>query len=240
MPVPVTTSIRGGLRWAALLLLLALVWLLSPHPVALYDGIGFPDEPYRYVPARAGAPAATAAEVSLSVAGGVNTGGLIANSKETGPQVSVYAPPRAFAAPGTAPVIVRASPVPATPPLPAGRVDSNVYLLTFTSSAGPVRLVPEAQSPAITLRSVSSAPAEPVFAYRRTPTSAWTWLPTRRVGRDLSNAKAPGAGEYVLVLRGTAKAGGHAALYLVLGAVLVLMVAVVLGVRWASRRAAPQ
>ena len=239
MPVLLSTSTRGASRWAALLLLLSVGWLLSPHPVPLYAGIGFPDEPYRYVPARAGAPAATVAEVSLAVAGGVNTGGLIANSKEMGPQVSVYAPPRAFAAPGAAPVIVRATPVPATPPLPAGRVDSNVYLLSFTSAAGPVRLVPEAQSPAITMRSVSSGPAEPVLAYRRTPTSGWTWLPTRRVGRDLSEAKALGAGEYVLVLRTAAKAGGHAALYLVLGAVLALMVAVVVGVRWAATRAAP-
>ena len=236
--VPSSHVVRATARWSLLLLALTAVWALTPHPVPLYDGIGFPDEPYRFVPARAGAAPATSATVSLPVSGGVNVGGIIANSAEVGPQVSVYAPPRAFAAPGKAPVVVTARPAAPTPPLPKGRVDSNVYVLTFTSADGPVSLVKEAQTPAITMRSVSTTPAEPVFAYRASPSAAWQWLPTRRVGRDLSDAKAPGAGEYVLVLRSGAKAGGHTALYALLGVVLLLVLGVIVGVRLAAQRSA--
>lgn len=234
--VPSSTLVRVTARWSLLLLALSVAWALTPHPVPLYDGIGFPDEPYRFVPARPGAAPATPAQVTLPVSGGVNVGGIIANSAEVGPQVSVYAPPRAFAAPGKAPVVVSARPVAPVPPLPAGRVDSNVYVLAFTSADGPVSLVKEAQTPAITMRSVSTTPAEPVFAYRPSPTASWQWLPTRRVGRDLSDAKAPGAGEYVLVLRSGAKAAGHTALYVVLGGVLLLVVGVIVGVRLMAKR----
>ena len=235
--VPHFTHVRGVARWTVLLALLGLAWLLTPHPVPLYDGIGFPDEPYRYVPAHAGGVPATSAQIRLAVSGGANTGGLVANSSEAGPQVSVYAPPHAFAAPGTAPVVVTARPVPPAPALPPGMLDSNVYALSFTSSAGPVTLVPAAQTPTITMRSVSVSPAEPVFEYRPTPTSKWQELKTRRVGRDLSNASIPGAGEYALVQSGAGKgSGGRGPLYAVLGATVALMVLVVVGVRVVARR----
>jgi hypothetical protein len=235
-------SLRQRSRSAGLLLLLGGAWALTPQAVPLYDGIGFPDEPYRYVPAHAGAPAATSAQVTLPVSGGVNVGGLIANSGELGPQVSVYAPPKAFAVAGSAPVVVAARPVAPTPPLPPGRIDSNVYVLSFTSAGGPVTLVPQAQSPALTLRSVSSVPAQPVLAYRPAPGSAWQLLSTRRIGRDLSDAKAPGAGEYVLVQprdAGTRRSGGGSSVLLLLAATVVLMALVLLAVRLLSRRGAP-
>jgi hypothetical protein len=218
------------------------VWLTTAQPVPLYDGIGFPDEPYRFVPPRGSGPAATSAEVQLPVAGGSNTGGLIANSREAGPQVSVFAPPHAFAAAGTAPIVLAMRPVPAQPPLPAGTLESNVYAFTLTSPAGPVTIVKEAQPPAITMRSVTTLAPEPVFEYRPTPTEKWRELKTRRSGRDIFNTVAPGAGEYVLVrdAAGVAKpssSSGRGALYAVLGATVLLMVLVVVGVRVLARRA---
>ncbi len=231
---------RLAIRWSLLAALLGMVWLLTPHPVPLYDGIGFPDEPYRYAPARPGAPAATGAQVRLAVAGGSNTVGLIANSAEVGPQVSVYAPPHAFAAAGTAPVVVAARPVPLVAPAPLGRTDSAVYAVSFTSAAGPVTLVPAAQKPMITMRSVSSAPDEPVLVFRTRAGSTWQELPTRRVGRDLSTATLTGAGEYVLVLRAASTAkSGHGALPIVLAATGLLMLAVLVALRVVARRARP-
>ena len=42
--------------------LLGLGWLLTPRTAPpLYDGVGFPDEPYRFVVAPAGAPKTTKA-----------------------------------------------------------------------------------------------------------------------------------------------------------------------------------
>jgi hypothetical protein len=227
-------------RWFALSCLLAVAWLAAPHPVALYDGIGFPDEPYRFVPARPGVAAATSAQIRLPVAGGLNTGGLVANSAEVGPQVSFYAPPRAFAVTGTAAITVAARPVPLVAPPPPGKVDSNVYELSFTSPDGPVRVVSAAQPPAITMRSVSNAPSEPVFEYRPTPTSPWQELQTRRIGRDISNAHAPGAGEYVLALQSSdsGKSSGTSAVALLalVGATVVIVAGVIVAVRISAAR----
>ena len=238
MPPPLAAP--RATRWTILLALLGAGWLLTPHPVPLYDGIGFPDQPYRFVPAKAGAAAATAASVRLPVARGVNTGGLIGNSAEVGPQVSVYAPPRAFAVSGTAPVVVAATPVLPVEPLPPGRRDSNVYALTFTSTAGPVSLVREAQSPALTMRAASPDP-DAVFEYRPAPSAGWRELTTRRVGHDIFTTSAPGAGEYALVrLTGAGTDSGpsrRGPLALVLGAALALVVLVLVGVRLLARRA---
>lgn len=226
------------LRWAVLLGLLGLVWVLTPHPVPLYDGIGFPDEPYRFQPARSGAKPATSAQLTLKVAGGVNSGGLIANSAEVGPQVSFYAPPKAFAAPGTALISLVVRPVTAVAPLPQGRLDSNVYAVSFTSSAGPVTLVAAAQAPAITMRAAGSGKPAPVFEYRPDQGSPWHEVKTRQVGSDIFNAYAPGAGEYVLVqvAGGAAADGGGGSLYLILGAAAGLVVLVLVVVRVLSRR----
>jgi hypothetical protein len=227
-----------------LAVLLAIAWLTAPHAVPLYDGIGFPDEPYRFVPpVSSGTPAATVAEVELKVAGGSNTSGLIVNSRELGPQISVYAPPHAFAAPGTAPILLSARPVPPTPPLPRGTLDSNVYALSLTSTAGPVTIVAAAQPPAITMRAVTVTPTQPVFVYRADPTSTWRELKTRRIGQDIFNANAPGQGEYALVQIGRAPTGpssgsSRGPLYAVLGATALLMVLVLAGVRLLSRRGA--
>ena len=241
--MPTQSRVPGAARWSALAAALALVWLTTANPVPLYDGIGFPDEPYRFVPARGAGPAATSAQVDLKVEAGSNTGGLIVNTKEAGPQASVFAPPHAFAAAGTTAITLAVRPVPPLPPMPPGVLESNVYALSLTSAAGRVSLVSEAQPPAITLRSVTTQPPEPVFNYRATPTEPWREIKTRRVGRDIYNAVAPGAGEYVLVRDAAdptkkSSTDGRGALYAVLAATVLLVVGVIIGVRILSRRAA--
>jgi hypothetical protein len=244
--VPQTTRAPGVARWGVLALLICLGWLVSVQPVPLYDGIGFPDEPYRFLPARAGSAAAgpaTVAKVTLKVAGGVNTGGLIANSAETGPQVSVYAPPRAFATTGNNPIELTATPVVPDPPLPKGTLDSNVYDLEFTSAGGQVKLVPAAQTPTITLRAVSIRDSLPVFEYRPASGQSWKEVRTRQVGRDIFNALATAPGQYALVQSGDSSPSGASSrgpLYAILGATLLLMLGVVVGVRVLGRRAAAQ
>lgn len=235
---------RQGWRWGAVAVLIAVGALLSPNAVPLYDGVGFPDEPYRFVPTRSsGTPAATSATVSLRVSDRVNSGGLLANSAELGPQVSVYAPPKAFQVPAesAAPIRLTAQPVPLTPPAPPGEIDSNVYSVAFSSPAGEVTLRSDAQRPGITLRAVSSREPFPVMYYRASPTEKWRELVTRRVGRDNFNSVVPGPGEYALARAGggTAEKSGSSStgLLVVVGAVVLLMVAVVVGVRLAGRRA---
>ena len=224
-----------------MLVLLGLGWLASPGGVPLYDGVGFPDEPYRFVPPQGTAPAATVAEVRLKTSGGVNTTGLLANSSEVGPQVSVYAPPQAFALPdrsGSADIVLRAEAVPPAGELPEGEQESNVYALTLTSPDGEVEVRPEAQPPGITLRAVTVTEPLPTMHHRADRESPWRALKTRRVGRDNFNAAAPGPGEYVLVRLPAQdrNGGGSTGLLLVIGAAVLIMVAVVVGVRLAARR----
>ena len=236
MPRPL---VRASTRWLCLLVLLGGVWLVTPHPVPLYDGIGFPDQPYRYVPSRGGTPAATSAVLTLKVAGGVNSGGLIANSAEVGPQVSFYAPPKAFAVTGSAPIAVAVKPVPLTPPLPPGQVDSNDYALSLTSPDGPVNVRPNAQPPGLTMRSGSAATTGLVIEYRAAGATTWRELKTRQIGRDIFTGNAPGAGDYVLALLPAAarsKGTSRTVLYAVVGATLLLVVLVIAGVRLLSRR----
>jgi hypothetical protein len=242
MPVPTSTTLRGACRWAAVLVVLAVAWLATPNPVPLYDGIGFPDEPYRFTLPKPGAAPATNATTRLKVAGGSNTGGIIANSAEVGPQVSIYAPPHGFAVAGSADIVLTAKPVVPDPPLPEGKVDSNVYDLSFVSAGGPVTLVAAAQPPAITMRGVTIVPSVPVMEYRPDASSPWQELKTRRVGQDIFNANAPGAGQYALVqteqAEAAAKSSSRTSLYVVIGATVLLMAAVLVGVRVMSRRSA--
>ncbi len=233
---------RAVVRWSMLVAALAVVWLTIANPVPLYDGIGFPDEPYRFVPPRGTGPAATSAQVELKVSGGSNLGGLIVNTKESGPQASVFAPPHAFLAPGTAPVVLSVRPLEPLPPLP-GTAVSNVYELSLSSAAGPVTIARDAQPPAITMRSTTPGPPEPVFEYRPSATEKWREIKTRRVGRDIFNASAPGTGQYLLTQLGTAsggtsRSGGHTGLYAVLAVTVLLMALVIVGVRVLTRRAA--
>jgi hypothetical protein len=228
-------------RWTVVAAVLAGGWLASPGAVPLYDGVGFPDEPYRFVPPR-GTAAPTVAEVRLELTGGVNLGGLLANSAEVGPQVTVYAPPQAFGVAGgtTGQIVLRAEAVPLTGSPPPGQVVSNVYALTLTSAAGPVTVRPEAQTPAITLRAVTPGLPLPIVQYRPSPDRPWQPLRTKQVGRDIVNAPAPGgAGEYVLARPAAAAkkdGGGRGPLLLVVGLAVLLVAGVLVGVRLLARQ----
>ena len=229
-------------RWAAVAGLLTLGALLAPAAVPLYDGVGFPDEPYRFVPHRGSGPAATAATVKLKVKGGLNSGGLLANSAELGPQVSVYAPPQAFQLPSASAagdITLTARPVPLTPPAPPGQLQSNVYELALTSPSGAVIVRSDAQQPGITLRAVSTKEPLPVMYFRASPDQRWQQLETRQVGRDIFNAAAPGPGDYVLSRAAAAArsdSGGNRGLFVLVGLVVLLVVGVVVGVRVLSSR----
>src|SRR5581483_6600436 len=98
--------------FAVLAALVALrgVWLAAPpHGVPLYDGIGFPDEPYRYVDPPAGSkatPAPTLATASTDAANGSNPHAFYANSAEVGPQIAIFLGPNAVVAPPSVSTIV--------------------------------------------------------------------------------------------------------------------------------------
>src|SRR3954451_17434124 len=109
-------------------------WMLAPASVPVFDGIGQPDEPYRYVDPPATAKTTkqpTTATVSVPVRNGRSVAEF-ANSAESGPQISVYIPPGALEVPaGATSITITATPLAPKAPLPTdGDIVTNVYQVT--------------------------------------------------------------------------------------------------------------
>jgi hypothetical protein len=246
-------SRRPGPRWwASALLLVAFGWLVTPHAVPVYDGVGMPDEPYRYVNAPRGAAVTakpTGAQDDALVVAGVTASDENLASAENGPQVTAYLPQGGLAA-STGTVTINVVPeAPSGQPVD-GRIDGNVYRLSITDPAGPVTFTAKAMDAAIYLRATTAAQPGPVVEYRTRPGRPWHQVSTSRAGNDVYAGKLPTAGEYALVFlrvphpgaatsgrapAGTDTGSGHQGLIVVLLVSLVLMLGAVLAVR---RRAA--
>jgi hypothetical protein len=221
-------------RWAVGALLVSLGWLASPSAVPVYDGLGQPDEPYRYVTAPKGATKTVPPEgvtATSPVKDGRNTNGLSVQTAEQGPQVSVFLPQFSLASDGSL-ITVRITPE-APVGGPAGmEVDGNVYRVELTDPAGPVTLTERAAVATLYLRATSQEQPQPTMYYRPSPSGEWKALSTTAGGLDVRVASFVGAGDYV-VARAPSKddGGGAPVLPLVLVGVLVLLVGVVLVVR---------
>jgi hypothetical protein len=191
---------------AALVLVLAILALAAtvaarpPHAPPLYDGLGFPDEPYRWVVAPAGsAPtaSATAAVVTVHVSAGA-TAPAQALSAEQGPQVAVAVESRAFPAPGGAGSIsLRAQPraAPPTPP-DGGQVVSNLYDLSATAAGRPVPLA-AGHNVLVNLRAESATDQAVVIC--RWTGRRWEQVPTEQVGADIYAARLDVLGPVAVV-----------------------------------------
>lgn len=219
-------------RAGAALVLVAVGRLLSPAALPVYDGLGTPDEPYRYVAPPAGVArtaAPTTATASSALLAGRSRYGLSVTSAENGPQVTVYLPAQALAAPGSQ-VVVTARPVAATDQPATGRIDGNVYEVAFRAD-GPVTLTPSAVDADITLRATSPRQPPPVMEYRPAAGQPWQQLRTVRFGLDIYTSDFTGPGQYALAfVHASAKKGAKGAdptPYLVLGGVVLLLAVVV-------------
>ncbi len=214
-------------------------WLVTPTPIPLYDGVGTPDEAYRYVVPPAdyrSTPPASEARSTIGVDAGRSCCELEARSAEQGPQVSVYVPRGGLAVTGAQPLTLRAVPV-APPPGPAPgektRYEGNVYEVTAATPAGPARLTPEAARATIQLRALNGNDPQPQVWYRDGPSSAWRSLPTSKAGFDIYEAQFVGTGQYVLV-RGKGGAGGTVTLLLGILAIPAILVVALIVLRLRS------
>jgi hypothetical protein len=222
--------VRPVHRLGAALLLVALGRVLSPAAVPVYDGLGAPDEPYRYVAPPAGAArtaAPTAGVASSPVVAGVSSYGMSVTSAEQGPQVSVFVPPKALAATGRT-VRATATPLAPTDQPPGARIDGNVYDVAFLA-AGPVTLTPQAALAEISLRATTARQPGPVFEHRAAAGRPWVQLQTTRAGTDVYAASFRAPGQYALAFLATAKSrhASSSAPLLVGGGLLLLIVVVV-------------
>ncbi|GAB1642825.1 hypothetical protein [Krasilnikovia sp. MM14-A1259] len=199
----------GSRRVRALLsvLLLGGAWVFAPARIPLYDGLGFPDEPYRYVqppPGSAATAAPTTATGSAPASGGANREPMRIASAEVGPQVVVSVPAGdLLGPPATTRLTLTARPVAPDRAPPAGVIDGNVYRVGATADAsGPVRLrvTDPNYLPGIDLRATVATPAKVTAVYRDRPAAPWSVLIPVQVGNDIYEMVMPGLGDFALVL----------------------------------------
>jgi hypothetical protein len=212
-------------RLLAALLLVAAGRLLSPDAVPVYDGIGAPDEPYRYVAPPAGAKATappTSARTTSPVAAGVSTNGMSLTTAESGPQFSLFLPPRAVATGGST-LVVAAEPVAPTDQPPGRRIDGNVYAVTLTGK-GLVTLTPQAALATLYLRSTTAKQPPPTMEHRAAPGQPWQALDTARGGQDVYVSDFRGPGQYALAFAVVTAHHASKTPYVVAGAVVLLLV----------------
>jgi hypothetical protein len=218
-------------RLGAALVIVALGRLLSPAAVPVFDGIGQPDEPYRYVAPPPGATktaAATTAKATSPIVDGKATYGLSVATAEVGPQLSLYLPPKSLAATGRT-LTVTAAPVAPTDQPEGATIDGNVYEITVSE---PVTLTPQAALATLYLRATTAKQPGPVMEYRAKATDPWQELRTSRGGTDVYVSTFPGPGFYALAFDTTGKLvesgrNPSRAPYVVLGGVGLLVVVVV-------------
>jgi hypothetical protein len=196
---------------------LGAAWIITPAGVPLYDGIGFPDEPYRYVQPPPGAeqtPPPTDAIGHTPASGGTNGRSMQILSDETGPQVLVLLPPHDLVGPDTATSFeLRAHPLAPDAKPPPGTTDGNVYRVQATASPpGPVtlRISNPAFLPEIDLRAVVATKERVTVAHRDTPDGSWRTLATDQIGNDIYATYMVGLGDYVLTTGAPADTAGSA------------------------------
>ena len=236
----------------AALLILGVGWSIAPRSaLPLYDGIGFPDEPYRFVQRPAGAQETkppTVAHGTASVTGAV-AGSVVAASAEVAPQISLYIPKGKLDVPaGTSKVTVTGTPV---QPIATGHGQylwSDVY--TVSASPGTTQFHAGGQQATITMRAASGQRPQPSIAYYTG--GGWHLLPTYAQGQDIYIAELNRFGQFAVVGRnpllvsqlsggGAKSSSGGSAIGLIvgIGAGVVVVALFVLGrMRRARARAA--
>ncbi|MDQ6649764.1 MAG: hypothetical protein M3Z02_06570 [Actinomycetota bacterium] len=224
---------------------LAAGWLLAPSAPPLYDGIGFPDEPYRLVAAPAGpglpaTPPPTEARDSSPVVNGTNSRQVLAQSAEQGPQVlvsvsvSVLRPPA-----GATAVEVSARPLAPTEQPGDGRIVGNVYRVTAGAGGQQVPIDDRSGLSVIVLRAPAGGPG--IVLEYRPEGGSWKRLGTAAVGADIYQSQLLGAGDYALAALTAAppardSSSGVTGILLMVGLLLLVMAAVVLLVRLRAAR----
>ena len=199
------------MRWSLVAFAaLVLAAALGPATMPIYDGIGNPDEPYRYVTPPAGYQATrppTTATAKLSVSHGQSASAQI-NTGEFGPQAAVFVPGGAFAGPsGTTTITVTVTPVAPPDQLPAdGTIVGNVYRFSATAPGGVVDLIGVGeQAPVLDLRAPTARQPGPVFEHL--DNGRWAPFETSRIGNDVYRTRAPALGDWALVRRTSSISG---------------------------------
>lgn len=213
--------------WRRVALLGAAMLLIGRAGPPLYDGLGFPDDPYRFVGHKR--PPASA-HVTLRFRDGASQAAEL-RTPEHGPQFKLVLDPGALTG-ATAPVTLTGTPIPAAGALPRGVVDSNAYRV---AAAGAESASGDRRRGAATLRAAVMTKPAPVIVFRPTAAAPWRELPTSTVGVDNLRTSFVGLGDYAVERLPGAKAirsiSGSRLLLFGVDALVVLVGAV-----WLARR----
>lgn len=180
--------------------LAGVVAVRPPHAPPLYDGLGFPDEPYRWVSPPAGAEKTPQPPTPASASIAVDSGSTVAVqgfSEEQGPQIAFAVGPGALAAPaGATAVRLTAAPGTAPPPPAQGEVVSNLYTIEARAGGARVALTEGAQL-VVNMRADAATKQAVVVCLREG--DRWVQLPTRQVGTEIYAARLDRLGPVALV-----------------------------------------
>lgn len=187
-------------RWIVVgLVVLGLGWLVAPRwAPPVFDGVGFPDQPYRFVVRPQGAPTTpnpTVASRTVPVIGGIASAASAA-SAEQAPQISILIPTGRLHAPaGAKRIVVQGRPVRPVAAPSGSHLWSNVYAVGATDPRVTMR---DGSPPAtITLRAATAQRPYPTI--ERYVGGRWTKVDTVPIGQDIYQAKLPGFGKYAVV-----------------------------------------
>jgi hypothetical protein len=185
---------------AVALVVLGAGWAIAPRSaLPLYDGIGFPDEPYRFVQRPASAPETkppTTAHASASVKNG-QVGSIVAASGEVAPQITVYVPKGRLVAPtGATGVTITGQPVRNLPTSHGEYLWSDVY--TVSASPSGTTFNSGGQQATITLRAAAPQRPIPHIAFYE-GNGRWALLPTFAQGQDIYIAELTRFGQFAVI-----------------------------------------
>jgi hypothetical protein len=206
-------------RWLAGLALVCLGWLAAPSAVPVYDGIGSPDEPYRYA---GKTPAPGVATVTVRPGEGLEV-----KSSESGPQVLLDLGEGSLRSTDRT-VTLTATPLTPDGVPPRGSFDSNAYRIA--ASDGATLDAGKAQG-FLFLRAAVMTRPDPVIVHRSGSGGAWREVKTARVGQDILSTPFRALGDYAVVqlpgAKPTAAVSASTSRWLQIGGVVVA--ALVLG-----------
>lgn len=202
--------LASGRRAGALVLLVAVLGVLlaqgfAGRSVPLYDGVGFPDEPYRWVQPPAGSkptPKVTEARTTVTVGADGVIPNLIASSAEQGPQIQFAIEEGSLTLGGKATKVTGTATAEAADPAdsPAGgTVVSNVYRLAVSTDTGvPATVGGAGARVVVTMRSATQTPNTVVFVQRTS--KGWQQVATFQTGLDIYQAELPSLDPIALIV----------------------------------------
>jgi len=175
----------------AILALLAVVAVRPPHAPPLYDGLGAPDEPYRWIVAPLGAKVANGPATTMTMKVDLTSNQqAIGGTAESGPQLKVAIVPGGLQVPaGATSVTITGTPSEAPAPPAGGTLVSNLYTLsTAADRPGPVTVVDGTKVLANLRADVATDQA---VVFESWDGAHWAQLTTRQVGTDIYAAFLP-------------------------------------------------